>query len=68
MKTQGINSSTTHPITKTTTTINHEIIHNLTTTTSIYINFVQTPNITIYIHFKHATSTSTTQLSFNSHT
>ena len=50
MKTQCINSSTTHPVTTTTTTttINHEIIHNLTTTTSFYINFVQTQSIPIY--------------------
>jgi len=66
MNTQCINSSRTHPIT--TTTFNHDIIHNLTTTTSFSINFVQTPNILIYIHSKHTNSTSTTQLSFNSHT
>jgi len=69
MNTQCINSSTTHPITTTTTTtFNHEFIHNLTTTTSFFINFVETPNILMYIQFKHANSTSTTQLSFNSYT
>jgi len=52
----------------TTTTFNHEIIHNLTTTTSFSINFVQTPNILIYVHSKHTNWTSTTQLSFKSHT
>jgi len=49
MNTQCINSSTTHPETKT-TTYNHEIIHNSTTTTSFFINFTQTQNIPTCIH------------------
>jgi len=47
MKIQYINSSTTHSIT-TTTTINHKIIHNLTTTSSFYINYVKTQSIPMY--------------------
>jgi len=47
MKIHGINSSTTHPIT-TSTTINDEITHESTITTSFFFNFVQTQSKLIY--------------------